>query len=116
MRATQVFEMATLGGARAMGLGDRIGSLEVGKAADLAVFDATYWMPNRFANPISDFVYGNGSAPAQTVVVDGKVLLDKGRFTGDIDFERIAASVDRATDSSLERLGVRPRPTWPVSL
>jgi 5-methylthioadenosine/S-adenosylhomocysteine deaminase len=115
MPATQVFEMATLGGAKAMGLADRIGSLEVGKAADLAIFDATYWMPNRFANPIANFVYGNGSAPAQTVVVDGKVLLDNGRFTGDVDFERISAAVDRATDSSLERLGARPRLAWPVS-
>src|SRR5579885_1659611 len=67
MRATQVFEMATLGGARAAGLADRIGSLEPRKAADLVIFDATHWMPNRFANPIADLVYSNGSAAARTV-------------------------------------------------
>lgn len=115
MRATQIFEMATLGGAKAMGLVDRIGSIEPWKAADLVIFDATYWMPNRFGNPISDFVYSNGSARAQTVVIDGAVLFENGSFTVDVDFDRLSASVDAAADSALSRLGMRPKPSWPVS-
>jgi cytosine/adenosine deaminase-related metal-dependent hydrolase len=115
MRATQVFEMATLGGARAAGLADRIGSLEPSKAADLVIFDATHWMPNRFANPIADFVYGNGSATARTVVIDGAVVFDNGSFSADVDFDRLAASVDTAADRALSRLGMRPKTSWPLS-
>ncbi len=115
MPATRIFEMATLSGAKAMGLLDRIGSIEPGKAADLVIFDATYWMPNRFGNPIADFVYSNGSAGARTVVIDGAVVVDNGSFTVDVDFDRLSASVDAAADSALNRLGMRPKSTRPVS-
>lgn len=115
MPSTKVFEMGTIAGARAMGLLDRIGSLEPGKAADISIFDATYWMPNRFANPISDFVYTNGSAKAQTVIIDGAVVFEDGRFTMDIDFDRLSTAVDAATDSSVGRIGMRPQSSWPIS-
>jgi 5-methylthioadenosine/S-adenosylhomocysteine deaminase len=114
MMATQIFEMATLGGAKAMGWADRIGSVEVGKAADLSIFDATYWMPNRFGNPISDFVYGNGEAKAETVVIDGVVVLENGHFIKNLDFERLYTMVDEATETALNQLGMRPRSSWPV--
>jgi 5-methylthioadenosine/S-adenosylhomocysteine deaminase len=115
MSAYQVFEMATLGGANAMRWDDRIGSLEPGKAADLVVFDATHWIPNRFGNPISDLVYGSSGSEAQTVVINGAIILEDRQFTTHVDFERLSASVDAAAASTLHRLGIQIAPRWPVS-
>ncbi|WP_158905454.1 amidohydrolase family protein [Burkholderia sp. L27(2015)] len=117
MPAYQVLEMATLGGAKAMGWADRIGSLETGKAADLVVFDASgpQWMPNRFSNPVSDLVYGSSGSDAQTVVIDGRVVMEDRRYRTSLPYEEIASAVDEAARTALHRLGISPQVQWPVS-
>jgi 5-methylthioadenosine/S-adenosylhomocysteine deaminase len=82
----RALQLATLGGARCLGLDDEIGSIEVGKSADFAAFplDELAAVPN--AEPIATAVFALGSARATTVavagdlrVVDGQVLhLDDG--------------------------------------
>lgn len=74
--------LATLGGARALGLADRIGSLEVGKDADLAAFP----LPAGFgdANPEAAAVFALGGTPARLVTVAGVLHAVDGRvLTGD---------------------------------
>lgn len=74
--------LATLGGARALGLADRVGSLEVGKDADLAAFP----LPPGFgdANPESAVIFALGGTPARLVTVAGTVHAMDGRvLTGD---------------------------------
>lgn len=74
--------LATLGGARALGLADRIGSLEVGKDADLAAFP----LPAGFgdANPEAAAVFALGGTPARLVTVAGTLRAVDGRvLTGD---------------------------------
>jgi 5-methylthioadenosine/S-adenosylhomocysteine deaminase len=74
--------LATLGGARALGMADRIGSLEVGKDADLAAFP----LPAGFgdANPESAAVFALGGTPARLVTVAGALRAVDGRvLTGD---------------------------------
>jgi 5-methylthioadenosine/S-adenosylhomocysteine deaminase len=84
----QALEMATIGGARALGLGDRVGSLEVGKLADLVVIGqpAERFVPG--ADPVRSIVYCGRGADVSTVVVDGRVLLDEGVPTA-LDAQRI---------------------------
>jgi 5-methylthioadenosine/S-adenosylhomocysteine deaminase len=71
--APRALELATLGGARALGLADRVGSLEVGKEADLAAFDLTVLAGTANADPAAALVFALGAEPAKFVAVAGTV-------------------------------------------
>ena len=90
MPAATVLGMATSGGATAIGLGDTIGSLEVGKRADLiqVAFEDVHHIPT--FNVVSHLVYVTDEQDVATVVVDGKVLmLEREMLT--IDTDRVTA-------------------------
>jgi 5-methylthioadenosine/S-adenosylhomocysteine deaminase len=76
--ASRALELATLGGARARGLEDEIGTLEVGKAADLAAFplDADRRAPTH--DPVAALIFALAGTPASFVAVAGKVLVRDG--------------------------------------
>ncbi|MGJ7575052.1 amidohydrolase family protein [Variovorax sp. RB2P76] len=116
MNAYQVFEMATIAAARALDWEDRIGSLEPGKAADLAIFDTSspHWWPDPFANPVPDLVYSGTGRDARTVVIDGKIVMEDGELLH-IDVASIAPKVRSAANASYDRIGVRPAGEWPIS-
>jgi 5-methylthioadenosine/S-adenosylhomocysteine deaminase len=75
MPAAEVVRIATLGGARALGLADEIGSLEVGKRADVISVDVggPHVVPT--ADPYSAVVYACRSTDVRDVVVDGRVVV-----------------------------------------
>lgn len=74
--AYQVLEMATIGGARALGMGDEIGSLEVGKKADLILVDLTGVHMRPINNLVNNLVYcASAASDVETVIVDGRVLV-----------------------------------------
>lgn len=83
MPAETVLEMATLGGARAMGLEGQVGSLEIGKKADITLLRrrAVHAWPQIAANPYVEVVYEHRAADVDTVLIDGKVVLQAGRLT-----------------------------------
>ena len=92
--AREAFEIATLGGARALGLGDRIGSVEVGKRADLVVIDARPHLPN--GDVYTTLVYSCRGADVRTVLVDSRVVVENGRLlTLDVDAVRQEAIAAR---------------------
>jgi len=104
MGARMVFRMATIGGAEAVGLDDEIGSLEVGKKADLAILDLNQFhtYPSSNVDPISRIVYAATRADVETTIIDGKMVMDKGIVkTVDKDI------VLREADKSIERLTKR---------
>ena len=89
LSAETVLRMATSGGATAIGLGEVIGSLEIGKRADLiqVAFDDVHHVPTY--DVISHLVYVNDEQDVASVVVDGKVLmLDREILT--IDTARVS--------------------------
>ncbi len=88
--AETVLRMATSGGATAIGLGEKIGSLEVGKRADLiqVAFDDVHHVPTY--DVISHLVYVNDEQDVASVVVDGRVLMREHEMLT-IDTERVAA-------------------------
>ena len=90
MSATTVLTMATRGGAIAAGLGDSVGSIEIGKRADLiqVAFEDVHHVPTY--DVISHLVYVTDEQDVASVVVDGKVLM-KEREILTIDTERVAA-------------------------
>lgn len=73
--AEQVFEMATLGGAKALGWEQDIGSIEIGKKADLVVLDLNqpHVLPSE--NIYSQIVYSAKSTDVRTVLIDGRVIM-----------------------------------------
>ncbi len=71
--ARAALELATLGGARALELADRVGSLEVGKEADLAAFDLGALAGTADADPAAALVFALGAEPAKFVAVAGTV-------------------------------------------
>ncbi len=87
--AITVLRMATSGGATAIGLGDTIGSLEVGKRADLiqVAFDDVHHIPT--FDVVSHLVYVTDEQDVASVIVDGKVLM-KEREMLTIDTTRVA--------------------------
>ena len=80
MPARSVVEMATVGGARALGMGDRIGSLEVGKRADIAIIDATGAHMTPLYDPYSALVYAASAADTRHVIVDGRIVVEDRRL------------------------------------
>jgi 5-methylthioadenosine/S-adenosylhomocysteine deaminase len=73
--AERAIEMATVNAAAAVGLQDQIGSLEVGKRADITVFDVTHPPVNGWHRPVSSLVFSATGADAHTVLVNGQVVL-----------------------------------------
>ena len=91
LNAHSALRMATLNGARALGLEQQIGSLEPGKAADLAVFDLSGLAQQPVYDPVSQLIYAGGRACTEHLWVGGKQLLDGGRLTR-LDEQRIIAN------------------------
>ena len=71
LSAGRALELATMGGARALGLEARVGSLEVGKEADLAAFDLSSLAGAADADPEAALVFALGAEPARFVAVAG---------------------------------------------
>ncbi len=109
-----VLEMATLNGAKAAQWEDEIGALEVGKKADIAIFETRLveWRP--VLNPIANFVYCCRGG-ADTVLCDGRVLMESGTVIS-LDEELILAE----GQTRAERIGTESglwdkiKPKWPV--
>ncbi|MCX5922091.1 MAG: amidohydrolase [Candidatus Dependentiae bacterium] len=85
LSAMQVLELATIGGARAIHKEKDLGSIEVGKRADLIMvtMDSIHQIP--VYNVVSQLVYASKASDIQTVVVNGKVLMKNRIFASDID-------------------------------
>jgi 5-methylthioadenosine/S-adenosylhomocysteine deaminase len=104
--AREVFALATVDGARAIGLGEEIGSIEVGKRADLVVHDTSgpTWRPPG-GDPYLQLVWGTDGRSVRHVLVDGEVVVRDGRCTR-LDEATLAAEVRVARQALLERAGL----------
>ena len=73
--ARAVLDMATIGGATALGLQNQIGSIEAGKRADLVVVSTATARLTPMYEPVSHLVYAAGGEDVRTVMVNGRVLM-----------------------------------------
>ena len=78
--ARQTIEMATINGARALGLADRIGSIEVGKCADLIAVDLSALNTQPVYDPVAQIVYAATSRQVSDVWIDGVAQLRNHEF------------------------------------
>jgi len=108
--AEKVLEMATIDGARAIGMEQEIGSLEAGKKADFVVFN-----PYRSAkavpvhNPVSTLVYSSTMQNIESVAVDGTFLMENGVVTVVPDEEAVLREGQRIAERLALRAGIRNR-------
>jgi len=74
--ANKALKMATINGAKALGLAKEVGSIEVGKCADLIIMDNSgpQYLPNH--NLIANIVYAGKSSDTETVIVNGKIVME----------------------------------------
>ena len=93
LTSESMLEMATIGGARVMGLQDVVGSLEVGKQADIIALDlsGSHAMPTK--NPTAAVVNTATAANVVMTMVNGRVLYNQGSWNVNVDFARSIASV-----------------------
>ena len=115
MPPEHAIEMATLNGAKGVGLQDRIGSIEVGKEADFVVFDATQpeWQP--LYNPVSNLVYSATGSSVKDVFIAGEQVLKDGKLTR-IDHDALMQQVGEAGQRIAARLDMKKllKGLWPV--
>jgi len=109
--AELAFEMATLHGARALGLADEIGSLEVGKRADVVLHDRRRpeWTP--LLNVANQLVYSADGRSVHTVFVDGRKVVDGYRLTT-VDAGALYDRAQRAGERVVARSGLPDRRRW----
>lgn len=111
--AETVLEMATINGAKAMGLVDQTGSIEVGKRADFIIInmDAPHLIPAW--DPVSTIVYAAHGTDVDTVVIDGQIVM-QGRQVMTLDEDAIKADIRLRYRQVAERANLDIVPRWPV--
>ena len=91
--AAQVLYMATRGGAHALNLADQVGSIEIGKKADLQIIDLQSLHTTPHPDPVSTIVYAAQPINVQTVLIDGQIVMrDRQLLTIDEADLRIATN------------------------
>ena len=97
LSAETALKMATIWGAKVLGLDQEIGTLEVGKKADIITVDLRKPHLVPLYNPISTLVYSASGADVKDVIVNGRVLMKDRAFTG-LDGEEVMAKVREISD------------------
>src|SRR5581483_2666968 len=107
--AETTLEMATINGARALGLEHEIGSLEVGKKADLVVIDFNRLHTTPAINPISTLVYAASGSEVDMVMVDGRVVVENGELLT-MDEQEVMEQAKRHAGVLYKRAGIEIKP------
>jgi atrazine chlorohydrolase/5-methylthioadenosine/S-adenosylhomocysteine deaminase/melamine deaminase len=106
--AEKALEMATIDGARAIGMEKQIGSLEPGKKADLVLFDTgkPHWHPRHHLPSV--LVYQAHEGDVRTVMIDGRLVLDDGAlsFAPPDELPSLLRDAQRASRAVIERAGM----------
>ncbi|KAI9064838.1 composite domain of metallo-dependent hydrolase [Trametes sanguinea] len=99
--SADAFRLGTLGGAEALGLSNLIGTVEVGKRADLVVFDASSVNLAGAADPITGVVFHAASEDVEAVLVDGEVVKRGGKLVR--DWAPVARELKKSADEIRKR-------------
>jgi len=103
--AEKVLEMATIEGARALGLEKDIGSLELGKKADITIVNIKQLNTSPINRAFSQLVYCANGSNADTVIIDGKILMENRQITV-TDEQQVIKRAQEQADDLVKRSGV----------
>lgn len=109
--AETAVEMGTINGARALMWEDEIGSIEVGKRADIVLFDTQRpeWLP--IHDVVRNFVYSANGASVKSVFVDGRLIMKDGKVLT-IDEGKLLGQVQEIGERITRRAGLKPNSAW----
>jgi len=102
MVAADALRLATMGGARALGMEDEIGSLEIGKRADLMMVDYRTFGLRPTLDPVQNLVYHAHASNVEMVMVDGHIVMEQGALVH-ADGPDLAAQAESAAQEAWGR-------------
>ena len=111
--AETALEMATILGAKALGLENEIGSIEVGKKADLVLFDTRRPEWRTITNPVNNLVYNADGRSVHTVIVDGRVVVEDHQPVFGDEWQLIQ-KVQALGEDLMARTNVSFPQRWPI--
>ena len=103
IKAYEILKMATIDGAKVLGLDKEIGSIEVGKKADLILINLDQhhlWPQNDIC---TNLVYSANGEDVLTTIVDGKILMENRKLTN-INEENLMIKVKKISDNLLDKV------------
>lgn len=100
--AYDVLEYATIKGALALGMGGEVGSLEVGKKADIILVDLKKPNLTPLSNPVSHLVYSASGSDVDTVIVNGRIIMEN-RAIRTLDKEEVLRYAQEQALALLDR-------------
>jgi len=113
----EALEMATINAAKSVQWDDQIGSIEVGKKADLIIvdFNRSNWIPMHNFSLVPNIVYSGDGHDVETVIIDGKIVM-KDRKLLTIDENEILNKAQKAAERVLEKAGLKDKlkSKWPL--
>ena len=114
--AEQVLEMATIKGAEAVGMSETMGSLEVGKKANIIVINQNKINLTPKLRPVTNLVYGATAENVETTIIDGNVVMEN-RYLHGIDESKVMEDAEKEAwklveKSGLEHLVTRSTQGW----
>jgi len=105
--AQKVLEMATIDAAKCLGMEDEIGSIKIGKKADLFIFNPGLAPKSTpMHNPISTLVYSSSERNVETVIIDGTMVLEDGLISN-IDEEKFYKKAQKMATDLAEKVYVK---------
>jgi len=109
----KAFEMATIGGARVLGMEEEIGSLETGKCADIVIHGTDLPECHSPFDPFTNLVYAAGAKSVKHVLVDGEWIVKDGRAVL-VDEEQVLREADETAEYFRKKTGYQLYTPWKV--
>jgi 5-methylthioadenosine/S-adenosylhomocysteine deaminase len=103
MPAEQVFEMATIEGAKALSWEDEIGSIEVGKKADISIISLKKPHLCPLYNEVSHLVYAVKAFDVEIVIINGRIVMENRKLTT-LNIKKVMNMVEKAKSNLLSKL------------
>jgi 5-methylthioadenosine/S-adenosylhomocysteine deaminase len=105
LQANQALRIATIEGAKALGLENELGSLEIGKQADVILLNLDTLHSSPYSDPISAVVYSAQSSDVKSVIISGELLM-KDRELLTLDEDAVLKEANQERKALMERAGI----------
>jgi cytosine/adenosine deaminase-related metal-dependent hydrolase len=100
-----ILEMATVNGARALGMQDEIGSIEKGKKADLTILNMRNIETTPMLDVLNQIIYSTDGHAVKTVIIDGKIVMENRHLTT-VDEDALVQKAQSRAEKIVEKAGV----------